>query len=444
MGVELPNFLQFAEMDEKTWTLRIRSGGRKGFLFLEKGVLIDAAFESCQGEEAAVRIISWDHAEILTMEPEGKRARRIHAPLGKILMDAGDLKDARDKRGPDEKIMLERAIELAEAHHFKKARGSLTSLLKRNPRSHHAWLWYSRVVEHVSVMEKALNNARIIAPDSPRVRAELDRFNHAKVEAGEGSAAHCPFCWALLNLYADQCPSCRAHIVLGESTFTASKTSLDSDALEQAFERYSRVLKREENNTLASYYLAMAHINMERWEEALVLLNAAAKQEPGNRFYTEQLRLLLNFMASTKTTAEVESTRTGDGREEIGGSWVGGNMKKVLVVEDSPTTRKVISITLLQKGFAVVEAGNGLEALSKLTDESPNLILLDIVLPKMNGYKLLSIIKSKPEFKNTPVILLTSKDKFFDKMKGRLSGAAAYLTKPFDPEKLTKTVEKYL
>ena len=97
-----------------------------------------------------------------------------------------------------------------------------------------------------------------------------------------------------------------------------------------------------------------------------------------------------------------------------------------------------------QNGFETIEARDGLEALSRLNENSPDLILLDIILPKMDGYKVLSFIKESPEYKDIPVIMLTSKDGFMSKAKGRFSGSAAYITKPFDPEKLVETIVNHL
>ena len=118
--------------------------------------------------------------------------------------------------------------------------------------------------------------------------------------------------------------------------------------------------------------------------------------------------------------------------------------RKILVVEDSSTIRKVISITLSQKGYEIIEAGDGLEALSRLNEIKPDLILLDIILPKMDGYQILSIIRDNPEFKNIPVIMLTSKDGIINKVKGKIAGSSAYLTKPFDPAQLVETIERHI
>jgi len=120
------------------------------------------------------------------------------------------------------------------------------------------------------------------------------------------------------------------------------------------------------------------------------------------------------------------------------------NRTKILVVEDSSTTRKVISICLGQQGFEIIEAGDGLEALSQINEVKPDLILLDIILPKMDGYKILSIIKENPDFRDIPVVMLTSKDGILNKVKSKVAGSTAYLTKPFDPKQLLSTVEKYI
>jgi twitching motility two-component system response regulator PilG len=113
-------------------------------------------------------------------------------------------------------------------------------------------------------------------------------------------------------------------------------------------------------------------------------------------------------------------------------------------VEDSTVNRKVITMTLSRKGYTIVEAKNGIEALAKLKDERPGLVLLDIIMPGMDGYKVLSIMKESVEYKDIPVIMLTSRDKLFDKIKGKMSGSNEYLTKPFDPDEIVAKVNKYL
>jgi len=114
----------------------------------------------------------------------------------------------------------------------------------------------------------------------------------------------------------------------------------------------------------------------------------------------------------------------------------------ILAVDDSPTVRKLVSITLEMHNYRVLSAVDGMSALSELNDKLPDLILLDITMPRMDGYQLCKIIKDNPNTTHIPVVMLSGKDGIFDKIKGRMAGATAYLTKPFDPDKLLKVVEK--
>jgi twitching motility two-component system response regulator PilG len=183
---------------------------------------------------------------------------------------------------------------------------------------------------------------------------------------------------------------------------------------------------------------------MNKLEEALNHLDLASKLAPEEQFYSEQLNALLKHMASSGSLLSAELKAAGNDTESAEIQLHDEIRKKILVVEDSSTIRKVISITLSQKGYEIIEAGDGLEALSRLNETKPDLILLDIILPKMDGYQILSIIKENPEFKYIPVIMLTSKDGIINKVKGKVAGSSAYLTKPFDPTQLVETIERHI
>jgi len=116
----------------------------------------------------------------------------------------------------------------------------------------------------------------------------------------------------------------------------------------------------------------------------------------------------------------------------------------VLVVDDSKTVLIFIQRTLQQEGIRVVTAGDGLTALTRMVDDIPSLVLLDIQLPHLDGYSICQIIKKKSEFRYIPIILLGETDSIFDKMQGRLVGASEYLITPFDPVKLVEAVMKHL
>lgn len=118
--------------------------------------------------------------------------------------------------------------------------------------------------------------------------------------------------------------------------------------------------------------------------------------------------------------------------------------KTILVVEDSATTRKVIAKILMDGGYAVLEAENGMAAFAQLSENKPDMMLLDIVMPGIDGYKILSMIRKHDAFKHLPVIMLTSRDGLLDKLRGRMGGSDEYLTKPFTAEQLLEKVSKYL
>ncbi len=116
----------------------------------------------------------------------------------------------------------------------------------------------------------------------------------------------------------------------------------------------------------------------------------------------------------------------------------------VLVVDDSPTVRKIVQMTLQREHIRVITAADGLSALTSVADNMPALILLDIQLPRMDGYHICQIIRKNLQFRQIPIIMLSGKDGLFDKMRGRLAGSTEYLTKPFDSAELVRTVKKHL
>jgi len=115
----------------------------------------------------------------------------------------------------------------------------------------------------------------------------------------------------------------------------------------------------------------------------------------------------------------------------------------VLVVDDSATIRRAVETMLTNEGYEVICAENGFEALSKITRHHPDLIFVDIMMPRLDGYQTCAIIKNNSEFRDTPVVMLTSKDGLFDKARGRVVGSDQYLTKPFTREELLGAVKQH-
>lgn len=121
-----------------------------------------------------------------------------------------------------------------------------------------------------------------------------------------------------------------------------------------------------------------------------------------------------------------------------------GHAVKVMVVDDSVTIRRTAETLLSGEGYMVITAENGFEALAKIVDHHPDIIFLDIMMPKLDGYQTCSVIKNNRRFREIPVVMLSSKDSIFDKARGRLAGSEQFVTKPFTKEDLLQAIQHYV
>jgi twitching motility two-component system response regulator PilG len=138
-------------------------------------------------------------------------------------------------------------------------------------------------------------------------------------------------------------------------------------------------------------------------------------------------------MSQEQLNSNAEGTETAAGAKKL----------RVLVVDDSATIRRSAETMLSNEGCEVITAENGFEALSKITRHHPNLIFVDIMMPRLDGYQTCAIIKNNSDFRDTPVVMLTSKDGLFDMARGRVVGSDQYLTKPFTREELLGAVKQH-
>ena len=117
---------------------------------------------------------------------------------------------------------------------------------------------------------------------------------------------------------------------------------------------------------------------------------------------------------------------------------------KILVIDDSKTIRRTAETLLSKEGCQVFTAIDGFDALSKIADHQPDLIFVDIMMPRLDGYETCSLIKHNKTFKETPVIMLSSKDGLFDRARGRIVGSEQYLTKPFTKDELLGAISNQI
>ena len=116
---------------------------------------------------------------------------------------------------------------------------------------------------------------------------------------------------------------------------------------------------------------------------------------------------------------------------------------KVMVIDDSNTIRRSAEIFLNQAGCEVILAQDGFDALAKIADHQPQVVFVDIMMPRLDGYQTCSLIKRNNRYRTTPVVMLSSKDGLFDRARGRMVGSDEYLTKPFTKETLLNAVRHH-
>jgi twitching motility two-component system response regulator PilG len=288
-------------------------------------------------------------------------------------------------------------------------------------------------------------------------------------------AWHCPICLSGAPEGAVRCPTCRSVVSLDDPEMLLETDDVDRRHVLQVVARLKN--RADRGNFDHQFTLGLAYINANRVTEGLGHLRQASALRPRDSVLKGQIDALerrvaqgarkskpkasapapaapvnghtvkfkpaeptehLSIAPRSEEPVEVES---GAGDPPVESS--GDSRRIILVVDDSPTIQKVVSVTLEAHGHEVVTASDGMEALSKLRTIRPDLVLLDITMPHMDGYQLCRILRSNDLTRQVPIVMLSGKDGLFDKMRGRMAGAASYITKPFAPSALPPLVEKY-
>lgn len=456
-GVSLPGLMQIIETEEKTCLLSIHADGeKKGLIYFHEGEVYDALCGELKGEAAATKLIAMDDVQVHHKQiPEKKIFRRqITAGVQTLILEAMRLKDeAADEEETDQQQeqllqqtqddLLEKGKTLCEGLHFKKAQKPLLELVQKHPDNIQGWLWLSRTLSNMKQLRKALTMATKIDSKNMEVNRDILKYSMADKICNE-EMIRCHFCYAPVPLEANQCHYCNAYFKITKEIVPKINKNIDQKELRQAISRYENVLSREVN-TKVLFYAGLAWMHLDNFDATLDFFEQLQLSIGNNSsIYKSPVEHIVAYIASKQ--AEKESIKQPKKQQQSKDlpvlSEISRN-KNILVVEDSPTTRKVIKMTLNSNGFHVDEAADGIEALSKLNDTHPDLILLDVMLPKLDGYGILSVLKKNEALKHIPVIMLTSKDSLRDKLKGRFSSASAYLTKPFKPNELIVKVNKF-
>ncbi|MFT3742652.1 MAG: response regulator [Pyrinomonadaceae bacterium] len=250
------------------------------------------------------------------------------------------------------------------------------------------------------------------------------------VEIAETAANVCPFCTSPNDLQAFDCASCNATLTLSDLEKLLAGSNADRSVVQNAVTKMEAEWNMREFSEAEFTALAIGHFNLGNADHGFRYLQEASRLNPNNVILSGQINTLAIRMEEMRRQSEAHVAMPKG--------------KKILVVDDSPTVRKLISGKLEKSGHLVVCAVDGIDALAKLEEGMPDLVLLDITMPRMDGYEVCKQIRSTPAGKNLPVVMISGKDGFFDKVRGRMAGTSGYVTKPFGPETLMKALETYL
>jgi twitching motility two-component system response regulator PilG len=309
-------------------------------------------------------------------------------------------------------------IRLAKADNRSRARWLLMEASALNPNSELVWLSLAAVVEKPADAVRCLQKVLKINPNNEQAITCLNQI-YAKVGSPE-PAWQCPICLSSFQMEMNNCPHCHSLLTLTDLDALLDNRAADRTALQEALKRYSEAVQRDEDPG-AYYHLALAFLNNGQIAEGTNALRRASQMQPED----QGLKNLIVALQQRQTQTYAADAKT------------------ILVIDDSPTVCKLVSLSLEQHGHRVLVASEMMEALAKLNESKLDLILLDIMLPGADGYQVCKIIKGYASTKSVPVVMLSGRDGFFDKMRARLVGAQGYITKPFVPNDLLKAVEKH-
>ncbi len=328
--------------------------------------------------------------------------------------------------------LLRAGIAAAKRGDKARARFLLRQAASLSDASALAWLWLASVAASREEAIEHLEKALAIDPGHERAREWLGKLR-ARAPAKARRPWRCPLCQAEGVVEMGQCPTCRAVLTLDDVDLLIRNDKADRDLLRRAISRLE-ALSGDDVGHQVHFRLGLAYLNLRRVYEGITRLRVASQLHPADR----KLRAAIDELARRldQSAALVERTE----RAAPGG---GAARRTVLVVDDSPTVLKLVGMALERQGHAVLVAANALQALARLDEVTPDLVLLDITMPHMDGFQLCKLIKGNPQTAGVPVVMLSGKDGLFDKVRGRLAGAIDHVAKPFDPAALVQAVEKH-
>jgi CheY-like chemotaxis protein len=241
----------------------------------------------------------------------------------------------------------------------------------------------------------------------------------------------CQFCQSELPESMLRCRNCGSFVRLEDFEHLLANELIDEQAARDFIDRLQVSALANDLSAEEHFNLGLAYLNLRNLKKGVVNLEQAMRLNRENEDLNAKISALLAYIKENMP----ESMGNNPSNLPSG--------KTIMVVDDSPTVRKLIVSKLEKYGHRVISAVDGMDALSKINEDVPDLILLDVTMPRMDGYQLCKVVRSNVATKHVPIVMISGKDGFFDKVRGRMAGSTAYITKPFGPDTLLQTVETH-
>lgn len=259
---------------------------------------------------------------------------------------------------------------------------------------------------------------------------EVPEETKQALEKPKAEMTVCPFCESANEPQAFICISCRAMLTLSDIEMMLNHQEVDLEMMQQVVKRMEDENDFNKFDAEGLKTLGIGLLNLKDLRKGFGCLQKAAYLNPNDVVLNSQVNSLAIRLSEIEEQKNHQDSMPKN--------------KTILVVDDSATVRKLISGKLEKCGLEVICATDGMDALEKINESIPDLILLDITMPRMDGYQVCKLIRGNEATKDVPVVMISGKDGFFDKVRGRMAGTTGYITKPFGPETLMKTVESYI
>jgi DNA-binding response OmpR family regulator len=419
--------------------IEVKSATRTGLVQVRQGRIIAAGCGRLFGNGAFLTLAAMTGGVYTAVQSEQPVAGNVSLTLPlaeRLLQNLPGFSRGIDAGDEEEK--LQRVIHFFYQFRRKEAGTLLVEILRNNRFYYPAWLWHSRLMTRTDYIRKALNEAKKWGNTDKEIQAEAARIE-SRMDESASTVKRCFFCWSMVKESETSCTHCQGRFrVAGREVVAAP----DSVALKQALASYELEMASCPGNSRIAYCLCLGFYSLGNIERAREYIARAQRISPNEPLFARTAALLVS--PQRKVVQAASPVKPAAPKSSTADLVSKSSEKTILVVEDSQTSRKVITMLLERKGYAIVEAKNGAEALARLSEVVPDLVLLDLMLPDMSGYEVLARVRQSKKSAEIPVIMLTGKSNPADRMKGLHHGSNEYLTKPFDPAKLLGVLEKYL